>query len=127
MCNAMIVDDEKGVRENNRDLLGARGFETFEAENGDKASVMLLGEKKMGLALVDIRMPVVDGPVLVDMIKLLSPETKIVVSSVYPLYDQKRLINNADAYHEKSEGLEMLMFRIESILPKGPLYDRKYA
>lgn len=126
MCRALIVDDEKMVRENSRNLLGKRGFEVFEADNGHNASLMLVDEKKMGLVLLDIRMPVVDGAALVDVIKLCSPETKIVVSSIYPLADQRRLIDNADAYHEKSEGLEMLMTRIESILPKGPLYERKY-
>ena len=126
MCKALIVDDEKMIRENNRNLLAARGFETFEAEDGHEASVMMIGEKKMGLVLMDIRMPVVDGPALADVIRLYSPETKIVVSSVYPLEDQRRLVNNADAYHEKSEGPEMLMSRIESVLPKGDLYDRNY-
>lgn len=126
MCRVLIVDDEKSVREMNRDLLSARGFETLEATNGYEASKMMTKEKKMGLALLDIRMPVIDGAALVDVIRLCSPETKIVVSSVYSLDDQKRLINNADAYHEKSEGLEMLMLRIDRTLPKGPLYDRKY-
>jgi hypothetical protein len=61
------------------------------------------------------------------VIRVYSPETKIVVSSIYALDDQKQLINNADAYHQKTEGLEILMSRIEGVLPKGPLYDRKYA
>jgi CheY-like chemotaxis protein len=127
MCKVLIVDDEEIIRKNNRDLLEARGFEAFEAQDGHEASVILVGGEKMGLVVLDIRMPVVDGPSVVDVIRVYSPETKIVVSSVYPLDDQKRLINNADAYHEKSEGPEMLMSRIESVLPQGDLYDRAYA
>src|ERR1700690_225060 len=101
MCKALIVDDEKIIREKNCGLLEARGFETFEAENGHEASMMLIGGAKMGLVVLDIRMPVLDGPAVVDVIRTYSPETKIVVSSIYRLDDQKRLINNADAYHEK--------------------------
>ena len=125
MRNALIVDDEKIIRKHNCDLLKARGYETFEAENGHAASLMMIGNTKMGLVLMDISIPVVGGPALVDIIKLCSPETKIVVSSAYPLDDQKRMISNADAYHQKSEGKEMLMSRIESAMPKETSHIKK--
>lgn len=115
----LLVDDDKYVRDMNRVLLRARGFKTLEAENGNEATIMLAEEHDLNLAIVDIRMPVVDGAALVDMIRLCSPKTKIVVSSVYPLDDQRRLISNADAYHEKTEGLEVLLLRIDRILPKS--------
>ncbi len=116
MSNALIVDDEKIARKYNCNLLKTRGYKTFEASDGHKASLMMIGEIKMSLVLLDIRMPVVDGPALADIIRLCSPETKIVVSSICPLDEQKRLIINADAYHQKSEGQEMLMVMIENIM-----------
>ncbi len=125
MPRAMIVDDEEGVRRNHRNLLNGRGFDVIEAENGHQASVMLVDEKSIALAIVDIRMPVVDGAAFVDVVKLCSPDTKIVVSSAYPLADQRQLVPDADAYHEKSDGLAALMARIESVLPEGMLRDRR--
>ncbi len=120
MLNALIVDDEKIIREYNGSLLREKGYETSEAENGYEASQMLTAQTDVNLVLLDVRMPVVDGTDLVEIIKMRSPKTKIVVSSVYPLDDQKRLISNADAYHQKSEGQEILLLRIDSIMSKEP-------
>ena len=122
MRKALIVDDEQKIRRLYKEYLAAEDFEVLEAENGEQASLTLIREQNIDLVLLDIRMPIVSGAVLFDIIKLNNPNAKVLVSSVYPLEDQRRVIRGADGYFDKSEGPEVLMMRINrvlSITPKG--------
>ncbi len=118
MSKVLIVDDEEKVRNIYRKLLISESFDVIEAEDGEQAGLLLLQHTDIDLVLLDVHMPIVSGAVLFDMIKLHNPNAKVIVTSVYPLDDQQRLIDHADGYHDKSEGTEMLLSRIRSILPK---------
>ena len=41
---------------------------------------------------------------------------KIVVASVYPIEDQRRVIDGTDGYFDKSEGFDILLSRIKRVL-----------
>lgn len=116
MRKVLIVDDEAKVRGIYKRLMTAESFQVLEAENGEDAGLLLLQHTDFDLILLDIRMPVVNGAVLFDLIKLHNPNAKVIVTSAYPLDDQRRAINRADAYHDKSEGTETLLLRIKSVL-----------
>ena len=118
MPKALIVDDEEKVRKTYRQLLSLEGFELMEAENGEDAGLLLIQHGDIDLILLDIRMPVVNGMVLFDLIRLNNRGCKVIVTSVYPLSDQKRVIDDADAYHDKSEGLDVLLTKIRKVLAK---------
>ncbi len=115
---ALVVDDEEKVRNMYKHLLRLESFDVFQAENGEEASLMLLQHSDIDLILLDIRMPVIGGDAFFDLIKLHSPRAKVIVTSVYPLDDQRRVIDNADSYHDKAEGTEMLLSRIRRVLPR---------
>ena len=119
MCKTLIVDDEAKVRNLYRRLLTSESFTVLEAENGEQAGLVLIQHTDIDLVLLDIRMPVVNGAVLFDLIKLHNPQAKVIVTSVYPLDDQRRVIGAADGYHDKSEGTEILLSRIKNVLPKA--------
>ena len=119
MRKALIADDEMKVRDVYKKLLAAESFTVLEAENGEQAGLTLLQHTDIELVLLDIRMPVVNGAALFDLIRLHNPRAKVIVTSVYPLDDQRRAIGNADAYHDKSEGTGILLSRIKSVLHKG--------
>ena len=114
----MIVDDEEKVRKTYRELLSLECFEVIEAENGEDAGLLLIQHADIELILLDIRMPIVNGMVLFDLIQLNNPDCKVIVTSVYSLADQKRVIDDADAYHDKSEGLDVLLLKIRKALLK---------
>ncbi len=118
MPKALIVDDEKKVRKNYRELLSREAFEVLEAENGEEAGLQLIQHADIDLILLDIHMPVVNGMVLFDLIKLNNPSSKVIVASVYPIDDQKRVIDEADVYHDKSEGFDVLLLKIKKVLSK---------
>jgi DNA-binding response OmpR family regulator len=56
----LIVDDEPNVRLNFRTTLETEGYEVFEVSSGEEA-IQLLAEHSFALAILDIRMPGMDG------------------------------------------------------------------
>jgi DNA-binding response OmpR family regulator len=124
MRTALIVEDEKKVRELYGKILQEEGFNVLEAENGEKAGLLLMKEQEIELILLDVRMPVVGGATLFHLIKLHHAGAKVIVVSVYPLEDQRRLIDGADAYFDKSQGAEKLMTKIRSIMRTGKVGQR---
>src|SRR5271166_935443 len=56
----LIVDDEPNVRLNFRTTLETEGYEIFEASSGEEA-LQAFGEHPFALAILDIRMPGMDG------------------------------------------------------------------
>ena len=56
----IVIDDEEGMREGMRRVLERRGFEVDLAEDGESA-IRLLKQARYDLALVDLKMPGIDG------------------------------------------------------------------
>jgi len=56
----IVIDDEEGMREGMRRVLERKGFEVDLAENGE-AAIARLTESRYDLALVDLKMPGIDG------------------------------------------------------------------
>lgn len=112
----LIVDDDKNIRRIYKRLLEVQGFEVTEAENGEAATIELLRERTFDLILLDVRMPVVNGAVFFDTVRLYNPEAKVIVTSAYSLEDQKRIIEEADDYYDKSSGTQTLFAKIRGVL-----------
>jgi CheY-like chemotaxis protein len=64
----LIVDDEPNVRLNFRTTLETEGYEVFEVGSGEEA-VQSLAEHTFALAILDIRMPGMDGLELLAKIR----------------------------------------------------------
>ncbi len=60
MATLLLIEDEKVLRENTRDLLKAFGFECLIVENGHQALELLKGFKP-DMIICDIMMPGIDG------------------------------------------------------------------
>lgn len=60
MTRILIVDDDPHIRELVRVVLRQDGFETVEAGNGREA-LQLMEQAKIGLAVLDVMMPHMDG------------------------------------------------------------------
>ena len=119
MSKVLIVEDEKKIRDLYKKLLKAEGMDVIEAENGEQATVLLLQDKDIDLFLLDIQVPIVNGAAFYDAVKVFNPHAKVVVSSVYSLDKQKRMVQGADDYFDKSEGIDVLIERIKKILSEG--------
>jgi CheY-like chemotaxis protein len=64
----LIVDDEFGLAEMLREMLGEEGYEVCLAING-RLALDILGERSIDLVITDIMMPVMDGPELAAAIR----------------------------------------------------------
>lgn len=81
--NILIVDDEKGVGDFLSIVLKKQGYKTFYASSG-KQALELCKERAFDLALVDIKMPVMDGIEFLKEAKRLNPSLLFIMITAYP-------------------------------------------
>ena len=109
----LVIDDEPRFRYAYSLILLNEGFEVFTAANATDANDILVKER-IHIVLLDINMAEVDGTILFEVMKSFHQNVKVVVSSVYPIDEQKERIKVADAYFDKSHGKEALLEIISS-------------
>ena len=115
MRKVLIVDNEERIRKIYRNLLISENFETLEASNVNEANE-ILKQEDITLILLDIKMPKVNGSVLFETARSFHNKTKVIVTSVYSIDEQKCMIPNADAYYDKSQGTGVLLEQIRQVL-----------
>lgn len=81
--NILIVDDEKGVGDFLTIVLRKQGYKAFYASSG-KQALELCKERAFDLALVDIKMPVMDGIEFLKEAKRLNPSLLFIMMTAYP-------------------------------------------
>ena len=83
----LVVEDEEGVRELACKFLKAAGYTVLEAKDGvDALEVLARYTKTIDIVLSDIVMPRMGGVVLMQRLKLVRPDTKVVLMSGYSEY-----------------------------------------
>jgi len=106
MYTILIIDDEQRIRKIYKQVfhvVGRSTFKVLESEGVQEALDLLISED-VDLILLDIRMGDINGQEMYDVIKEYNPFIKIIIASVYPVEEQKRLIPFADGYYDKSWG-----------------------
>ncbi|HEY5706644.1 MAG TPA: response regulator [Terrimicrobiaceae bacterium] len=78
----LIVDDEPNVRLTYRATLETEDFEVREASDAS-AALRELGERAFDLAILDMRMPEVDGLELLERMRELEIQTPVVIITAY--------------------------------------------
>lgn len=81
--NILIVDDEKGIGDFLTIVLRKQGYKAFYASSG-KQALKLCKERAFDLALVDIKMPVMDGIEFLKKAKRLNPSLLFIMMTAYP-------------------------------------------
>ena len=78
--HVLVVDDEPGFRSMLQWELGSRGMIVEVAINGAEA-VKLIKEKTFDLVITDLTMPILDGLMLLEAVKQLTPETEVIMAT----------------------------------------------
>ena len=108
----LIIEDEERIRNIYTALLVERGFLVRAATDATQATNILIRED-VDLILLDLKMPEVNGRTMFEIIQECNPHTKVIISSVYPIDRQKQMVTQAADYHDKSQGLEALLEKID--------------
>jgi len=80
--NILVVDDDKSVRTTFSSVLRKEGYRVTAVENGYEA-IKAIAEESFDLALVDLRMPGLDGIEVLERIKSRRPKTRVIIYTGY--------------------------------------------
>jgi two-component system response regulator PilR (NtrC family) len=119
-----VADDEQSMREFLDIMLKKEGYKVSLASNGDE--VLKLVEKDIfDLALLDIRMPKLDGITALKKIKAISPETIVIIITAYASADTaiKAMKEGALDYITKPFKVEEIKLIIKNALEKKNLQE----
>jgi DNA-binding NtrC family response regulator len=81
-ARVLVVDDERAIRDLLADAVRNVGYEVLSAPNGQEA-LSLMGEEDIHIAIVDIKMPGMNGIDLLRKIPDISPETVVIMITAY--------------------------------------------
>ena|SRR5579871_6139664 len=85
--HVLVVDDDPGIRESVRFLLEDEGYTVEEAPDGVAGLSLLARSPEALIALVDYRMPRMDGQQLLDRV---ADDTKVLKRHAYVLFTANR-------------------------------------
>lgn len=126
MKRILIIDDEQRISEMYAMLLSEEGFEVRRASNANEATNLLIRES-FDLVLLDINMPEVDGKAMYEVIREYDHSMKVIVSSVYPVEEQVRYILGACSYHDKAQGVDLLVAKVKEALRDEDAKDDSHS
>ena len=89
--NILIVDDEDGVRQSLAEILELEGLQVTQASNGYIA-IEKAQKNTYDIALIDIRMPGINGIETLLQVMSLQPQIKAVMMTGHPLEKEDNTI-----------------------------------
>jgi len=115
----LVVDDEESIRKVLAAILKEEGYEVDTAENGREA-IRKSNEDFYNMALLDIRLPDMEGTQLLAAMKETTPKMiKIIVTGYPSLRNAMEALNNgADAYVLKPFDVRKVLDTIKECLIK---------
>ncbi|MDP8265903.1 MAG: response regulator [Candidatus Aceula meridiana] len=117
MEKILIIDDESKFRKEYKTIIKSLKLAALEASNALEAANILMREKSnIALILLDISIPEVDGRGIFEIIEEYAPQIPVVVSSIFPVKDQRLKVPGAREYHNKADGKKVLLEKLKTIL-----------
>ena len=78
----MVVDDEENIRDVVRDILVGHGYRVVTASDGAEATTLYaLQRNEIKCVITDLDMPVMDGMMLIHVLRSMNPKVAVLVSS----------------------------------------------
>ncbi|MBN2531507.1 MAG: response regulator [Spirochaetales bacterium] len=129
----LIVDDNKDFRSEFREIL-EKEYDVFEAASGEEAIEIIKKPNIIDLAILDVRMPGIQGTEVLKQLKQMEPDLIIIILTGYGSKDViiESLRKHADDFFEKPLKIETTFKRIKELLDnkqnevKGVIEKLKY-
>jgi len=113
----LVIDDEQLIRRTIVRRLAAAGYNAIEAEDG-KTALARAASTDVDLAILDYRLPDLDGVTVLKQLKQLDPDILVILLTAYANVDTAVEAMKIGAYHfaNKPFDLEALVSMIEQAL-----------
>src|SRR3989338_3772617 len=112
----LVVDDETSMLETLSSFFGSRGYQLMTATSAE-AALKLITEEQPALALIDIKLPGMNGIELLKRIKQDYPGTKTFVITAFDEENKKAVEEiGVDAFFAKPIGLDALKKKVIEVL-----------
>jgi DNA-binding NarL/FixJ family response regulator len=124
----VIADDSSLLRDRIKSLLSSINnvFVVGEAKNGVEA-LQLIREKEPDLAILDIRMPEMNGMEVLKIVREMKMKVKVcmLTNYAYPQYKKKCIEAGADYFLRKTEDFEEIEIIVSDMLRDEVQHNNK--
>ena len=110
VSKVLVVDDEEGIRESLKLILGDH-YDIILTDSGEQALRLVEGDPAIGLVLMDIKMPKVDGLDVLKEMKAKRPSLKVIMVTGY-----KAVETASEAVRLGASGYIIKPFKSDEIL-----------
>lgn len=115
----LLVEDEDAVRMFSSRALRDKGYHVIEASNGEAALEFIRKDsEQIDLVITDVVMPKMDGPTLMENVKIHRPNMKVIFISGYTEDNFRESLANNDKVHflSKPFNLKELAYKVKEVL-----------
>jgi DNA-binding NtrC family response regulator len=118
----LIVDDDESTRRSLTLIFGKKGYETETAGTGREA-IEKAQDRFFNLALLDIKLPEVEGVELIAPLKEMHPDMAVIVATAYASLETavRALNEGASAYITKPLNMDEVLATVREALEKQRL------
>ena len=106
----IIIDDDGSIRQVLKTILEEKGYTVDTADTG-KEAILKTNEKAYNLALIDMRLPDIDGIDLILKIKDTTPRMRKIIVTGYPTIQ-----NAMEAVNRQADAFILKPFDVERVL-----------
>ena len=106
----LIVDDEESIRKVLETILEEEGF-TVDTAGSGKEAIEKSNDRTYNLALIDIRLPDMDGTELLSAMRNTTPEMAKIIITGYP-----SLQNAIEAVNKGADNYILKPFKVQNVL-----------
>jgi len=110
IINALIVDDDREIRNTLTTILETESYLVETAENGKKA-IQMCEKTPFDVALIDVELPDIKGTELLHLLNAKQPKMVKIIITGHPSIE-----NAAKSVNEKADGYIMKPFNVPDLL-----------